>query len=413
MKVGYVLKRYPRLSETFVVNEILGLEAHGVDVMIHALGFPEDPRFHPSLSMVAAEVLYVPSPGRSASIAAAHDMMRSPERLAAFPQVMAFLDLIDPRYRTDLLISGLHVAVSAATHGIDHLHAHFMTIAAHVAYVANLFSGIPFSVTAHAKDIFRVSVDGIVFREVAEAAETVITVSDYNVDFVRRRFLSGSPARVDRVYNGFDTSQRVRRDSRDDRLVLCVGRLVEKKGIHLVVDAMSDLPDDTRLVIIGDGEERARIDNRVDVLGVRDRVQMLGAQPSDVVEAWMARASVLAAPFVVGADGNQDALPTVLIEALAAGLPVVAADIAGVPEIVDDGETGLVVPTGDQEAFVAALQRLIGPSELASAMSRRGPAIARARFDRDVTVPQWLRAVGLGAQRPPTIARERSAAVPS
>jgi glycosyltransferase involved in cell wall biosynthesis len=395
VKVAYVLKRYPRLSETFVVNEISGLEAAGISVQIHALGFPKEPRFHASIAAVHAPVDYVPS--AASGIAESLDLLRDPQFGARYGEVMDFLDRVSPDERTALLVAGLHVAASARTAGVDHLHAHFMTSAAHVACVAHLFSGIPFSVTAHAKDIFTATVDRKLFQAVAARAETIITVSDYNVGFIRRNLLGETQASITRIYNGLNAGGRAAAPRlRDRRVLLAVGRLVPKKGFDLAIEALQDLPVETELVIIGDGEERDRLERLTERLRLGSRVTFLGSQRNDVVADWMGRARMLVAPFVVDADGNQDALPTVLIEALCAGLPVVTANIAGVPEIIDDGVTGYVVPTGSRSALVDRIVRLLRDDDVHAVMSASGPAIAFERFDHVHTIPAWLQAIGAG-----------------
>ncbi len=159
-RVGYVLKKYPRLSETFILNEILGLEALGVPLRVFSLRLPDEGRFHADVARVRADIDYLPEMRSAATYEAFRVLSELPgsvrDRLG---RVLAFLDRLPESRRPGLLVQSAHLAQGVLRHRIDHLHAHFMTIAAHAAYVAHLLTDVPFSVTAHAKDIFRTTVD--------------------------------------------------------------------------------------------------------------------------------------------------------------------------------------------------------------------------------------------------------------
>ena len=394
-RIGYVLKKYPRLSETFILNEILGVEAAGRDVDIWSLTPADEGRFHADLARVKAGVAYVPGVGSASTLAAfeaARDLGVQPE---AWTRALAFTAKLPVERRGGLLLHGLLTAKGARERGVRHLHAHFLTVAAHVAHLARIFGGPTFSVTAHAKDVFREAVDPVVFREVAEAAAAVVTVCDYNRRFIAERFLAGSRAKLVRIYNGLPLKDlAIPALPRERDLIVGVGRLVPKKGFDRLIHAAAELKSRgirVRTVLVGDGEERANLAAEVARLGLQNEVTLAGAQPREFVLALMARARVLAAPCVRDDDGNQDALPTVLIEALAAGLPSVATPVAGVPEIVEDGGEGLIVPEDDVKATADGIARLLRDDALWSRCALAGPAKARARFDRDATLPELLR----------------------
>lgn len=408
LKVGYVLKKYPRLSETFVLNEILGVEEAGAEVAIFSLTPADEGRFHADLARVRAAATYLPPVG-AASLTGAFEAARDLDvPRDAWDRALAFAARVAPEKRATLVMHGLLVAAESRRRGLTHLHAHFLTVAAYVAHVARILGGPPFTVTAHAKDVFRDSVDKEVFREVAEAAAAVVTVCDYNRRYIADRFLDGSPARAVRIYNGLPLADLARaRVPRERDLVLGVGRLVPKKGFDRLIRALAELKRRgvvARATLVGDGEEAAALAALARDVGVADRTTFAGALPRDRVLDLMARARVLAAPCVRGDDGNQDALPTVLVEALAAGLPSVATPVAGIPEIVGDGVEGLIVPEDDVAALADGLARLLGDDALHARLSAAGPSKARARFDRAATLPALLdlfRGVpaGIGAPR--------------
>lgn len=388
-RVGYVLKKFPRLSETFILSEILGLERHDVEVSVHSLRLPDDGRFHGELRRLRATVDYLPAFGQ-ASVYAALRATKGPlpERL------FHFLGRLPENKRGGLLVQALQLADTVRRQRLDHLHAHFMTIAAHTAYAVHLLTGVSFSVTAHAKDIFRHTVDREVFREVAAAAVGIVTVSDDNRRFIREQLLGSDPqGKVVRVYNGIALDEIEPRTNGAAPLVLAVGRLVEKKGFHVLLQALGRLARagvPVRAEIVGEGDERLSLEAQRRDLGLEDLVSLPGALPREAVLERMRRARVLAAPCVTGADGNRDALPTVVLEGLAVGLPPVATRLGGIPEMVEDGRNGLLVAEGDVAALAGAIARLIRDDPLWERLSAAGRPTIAERFDRRATVPQLL-----------------------
>lgn len=407
-RVGYVLKKYPRLSETFVLDEILGLESAGVDVSIYSLRFPDEARFHADLSLVNASVHYLPPFGSASTIEAFGALRHLGQgSWRSLDAALSFLELLPPERRASLMVQALHLADLAARHGVGHLHAHFMTVAAHTAYLAHLLTGVPFSVTAHAKDIYRDGVDPEVFRLIGRAASAVITVCEANRAHIGE-ILQGE-GRVELVYNGVPLDRAYpNRAVRDRRLILAVGRLVEKKGYHILLEACRILCDrglDFECLLVGDGEEHDRLLDDQERLGLGERVRIVGPASRQRILDWMSRARVLAAPCVIGQDGNRDALPTVLLEALAAGLPVVSTPIGGIPEIVGQGVQGLLVREGDPWSLADSLQRLLTDDELWQRMSEAGPVKVAERFDRSKNLPHLIE-VFRSSDRPSPISVE-------
>ncbi len=389
--VGYVLKQYPRLSETFVLNEILGLEAQGLAVSIFSLRYATEGRFHPSAAMVKGTVHYAANPDKAAFVSAVRAL---PElRAERLPDVLAFVDLLPVERRARVLLGAIEVARQVTAAGIEHLHAHFLTVAAHTAHLVHLLTGLPYTVTAHAKDIYRHTVDWDLAGRIAAQATAVVTVCDANLRYLAHR-LDGSEARLVRVYNGLGPQDPpAPTAARTPGLVLAVGRLVEKKGFDLLLDAVAALAPgrpDLHCVIVGDGDQRARLESQALDLGIKGRVTFTGALPQNEVAAWMRRAEMLAAPCRVGQDGNQDALPTVLLEALGAGLPVVTTPVAGIPEIIDHGVEGLLVPVNDVAALRSAIGGLLDDPDRRQAMAQAGPIKLARCFDRGHTIAELI-----------------------
>lgn len=395
LRVGYVLKKYPRLSETFILDELLALEASGVEVSVFSLRLPDDGRFHRDLSKLNATVSYLPS-SSSSRLLDAFDLVRTlPDPGAALDAALEFIDLLPESARASVLLQGLALARSALDRRIDHLHAHFMTVAAHTAHVAHLVTGLPFSVTAHAKDIYRETVDREVFDAVASSARAIVTVCDSNREYIRSHLSPEAADRVIRIYNGLfpDEYARSSMTRRTPRMILGVGRLVGKKGFRDLLQACALLASrqvDFSCMIVGDGEERGELLAETTRLGLEGRVEFPGSLPRHRVLELMSRARVLAAPCLVASDGNRDALPTVLLEALGVGLPVVTTRVTGIPEIIEDRSEGLLVESGDVEALARALEQVLHDDLLWESCSVRGPEKLRERFDRHRTAAELI-----------------------
>jgi len=377
MRVGYVVKRFPRYSETFVVTEVLAHEAAGWDVEIFSLRPPNDTHFQDLLARVRAPVRYLPSEGtRPADFWAALQ-----EAGRVLPGAWPVLESARGTPAGDVH-QALLLALEVRRRGIEHLHAHFATVAAGVARLAARLAEVPFSFTAHAKDIFHDTVRPDDLRRKLEAAAAVITVSDFNLAHLRATF-GAAAARVRRIYNGLELERFTYAEPRvRPRRVVAVGRMVEKKGFEVLLEAAALLSArgvDFTVDLIGGGELEERLRRRIDELGVGRRVRLVGLRPQAEIARAVSEAAVFAAPCVVGRDGNRDGLPTTLLEAMALGTPCVSTNVTGIPEVVRDGETGLLVPQNDAAALAAGLERLLEDPSLRVSLAAR----ARRRIEED------------------------------
>ena len=379
-KVAYLLKRYPRFSETFVVGEILAHEAAATTVEIVALRPVAETHFQTALAAVRSPVTYVPErPSKPAHLWALLDDLRQswPAAWRALEQA----EIVDP----DDLFQALWVARYVRERGIEHLHAHFATVATTVARLVSLMTGVTYGFTAHAKDIYHDYPEDQQLQLKLRDAAYVVTVSDYNVRYLRDSFGTEAAA-VTRIYNGLDLeAMPFGSPAEREPLILGVGRLIEKKGFDVLIDACRLLADrgvDFRCRIIGGGERRADLDRQIAQLGLADRIALAGPLPRDQVQTAMQEAAVLAAPCVVGADGNRDGMPTVLLEAMALGTPTIATPVTGIPELIEDGRTGLLVEERDVDGLAAALGRLLADRALRHALA--APARARIESDFDI-----------------------------
>lgn len=341
MRVGYVLKVYPRLSQTFIVNEIRAHEAAGLEVVVFSLRRPKASDLAVLDGSLRAEVVQLDGPD---------------EALEA------------------------QLVAAARARGITHLHAHFAKLATRVARSAARTLGVPYSFTAHARDIFEDSVDPVALRDYVRDAAQVVTVSRFNVEFLERTH----GRRASLVYNGLPLESFPYSAPRDRApVVLAVGRLIAKKGFADLIEAAAILAREGvsfRCDVVGEGEEREALAARIAAHGLADRVRLWGARSPEQVRAHMREAAVLAAPCVVAADGDRDGLPTVLLEAMALGTPCVGTDVTGIPEAITDGVTGRIVAQHDPTALAAALRALLADAGERVRLAEAARALVERRF---------------------------------
>ena len=403
LRVAYVVKRYPRYSETFIVAEILAHEAAGLEIDVFSLYPTNDPHFQDSISRVRAPVHYVPSVG----VKAADFWAALEEAGATLPGFWSELE--GARGEAAPSVYGAAVlATEVRRRGVRHIHAHFASGTATVARLASRFAKVPYSFTAHAKDIYHQAVRPDELRRKLDEAAAVVTVSDYNRDYLVRTYGSAA-ARVHRVYNGIDLEEFPYRapDVRPPRIV-AVGRLVEKKGFADLIEACAILRDRGvafRCDIVGTGLLELALQALVHGHGLQEQVQLVGARPRNEVVDLIRSAAVLAAPCVVAGDGDRDGIPTVLVEAMALGTPCVSTDVTGIPELLAPGGAGAVVPEHAPRELAATLERLLSDP----ALRVRIAAQARRRIEAEFDIRRTARALRAlfhdGSQVPDLVAQ--------
>jgi colanic acid/amylovoran biosynthesis glycosyltransferase len=386
--LGYVLKRFPRISETFVAAELIELERQHERVTIFALSRPEEPFTHAFLAELRARVVYLPhrplwQPARVLR-ALVHVWRASPRgwlRAAA-------VSLFPPRlagWRRLLQATVLREELERA--GIDHVHAHFATSAARLANLTSRMGGPSYSVTAHAKDIYHGDIREDRLRDKLLNATFVATVSRENATYLSSLLDGRGRLRV--VHNAVDLRRIGEPDAngREPDVVLTVARLIEKKGVGDLVTACGVLTRrgvPVRLDVVGDGPLRGELEAAAERHGVR--AVFHGVAPYERVLDLYRRATVYCLPCVVAASGDRDGLPTSVLEAMALGLPVVTTSLNGLAEAVVDEQTGLVVPGRDPQALADALERVLADPELRSRLAQEARRHVEAHFSLERSV---------------------------
>ena len=380
---AFVLKGYPRLSETFIAQEIRALEQRGLPILIVALRHPTDRAIHPIHREIAAPVAYLPeylhhAPRR---VFAAWRALRHTHGYRA-ARAAWWRDLLRDRTRNRIRRFGQALVLAhelPAT--ITALHAHFLHTPASVTRYAAMIAGLPWSVSAHAKDIWTTPD----WEKREKLAECRWLVTCTGTGAAHLRALAPSAERVTLAYHGLDLERfaaaipvarprRTGRDGNDPAVILSVGRLVEKKGYEDLLAALALLPRDLhwRLVHIGHGADRDRLARQAEALGLAGRITWLGAQPHEVVLQHYRAADLFVLASRIAADGDRDGLPNVLMEAQSQRLACVATAVSAIPELIRADDTGVLVPPRDPPALAAALERLIQDPELRARLGGAG-----------------------------------------
>lgn len=379
-RVGYVLKTYPRISQTFVLTEILAHERAGLNMDIFSLRRTDDTRFHAALSRVKSPVFQV---GRSSTRVntVLNELREHAQHLPRLWQVFE-----ESGAEAEDLLQAAQISRAILERGIVHLHAHFGTVATAVARLASRITGVSYSFTAHAKDIYHELVVEDELRAKMSDAAQVVTVSEFNVKYLRETF--GSAAQhVRLVYNGLDLNE-FKCETYNGRppVILGVGRLVEKKGFEVLVRACRILLDrgvSYQCEIAGGGALEQELKSQIIELGLHKNIVMSGALSQEDIKNRIRNAALLAAPCIHASDEDRDGLPTILLEAMALGTPCISTPVTGIPEVVEHEETGLMVAEGDAEALADACQRLLEDRQLGSRLALQARKVIEQRFDID------------------------------
>ncbi|MGH7039083.1 MAG: glycosyltransferase family 4 protein [Stellaceae bacterium] len=407
VRVAFVLKGYPRLSETFIAQEILGLAERGLDILIVSLRRPSEPLRHPVHRAIRAPLLYLPEylcrePGR------VWRGWRAARRRPGYRRARrAFLaDLRrDPTPNRVRRFGQAVVLARELPADIDRLHAHFLHTPASVARYAALILALPWSVSAHAKDIWTLPA----WEKRDKLAEAAWAVTCTETGRRHLATLAPDPERVALVYHGLDLTRfppplarALGGDGGDPQrpvALLSVGRAVAKKGYDDLIAALALLPRGLawRLVHIGAGPERARLMDRARHLGLVTRIEWRGALAQPEVLAAYRAADLFVLAAKIAKNGDRDGLPNVLVEAQSQGLACVATTISGIPELIRHGREGLLAPPGDPAALAVLIENLIRDPVARLCLGMAGQARVRAAFDMRAGIAELAVRFGLAA----------------
>lgn len=393
--VAYVVKRYPRLTETFILNEIRAMERLGERLHIFSLLPPEPPPHHPMVAEVRASVTSPPNGWIAKLKLHSRSHWRSvrvaPLRYAR-TLLLAMRRTMTSRHPVSLWRQFARAGVLADTcrrEGVRHIHAHFANAPTSVAHFAHCMTGIPFSFTAHAKDIY-LSRSAILRRHL-RAAKFVTTCTRYNAEYLRRLAPQIDPSKIRLVYHGIDLQTFPARGQESCHSlgirrarILAVGRLVPKKGHEDLVAACAALRDrgvEFECTIVGSGPLQETISKAVRQSDLARQVRLAGAMTHRELIELYRRADLFVLAPRIAEDGDRDGIPNVIAEAMAVGVPVVATDVSGIPELVRHERTGLLAPSRDPAALADAIHRSLSDRELAARLAGEARRVLVREFD--------------------------------
>ena len=390
--LGYILKGYPRISETFISNEILQLERIGFRIVIFPMRQPRENFTHLSVQQIRAEVHYLPthlfrdfhkwilpnmvlcvlSPllyGRALSLA--FSRFRRTKKGATFKHLFQAGYMVQRHLRRGTKV--------------DQLHGHFAHSPTSVTMFASMLSGIPFSFTAHAKDIYTSHREQL--REKIAKASFVITCTQYNSNYLSA--VAGEAATpIHCVYHGIDTrlftSPGARQSCSPPYTLLTFARLTEKKGLPTLLLALAELKKRKipfHHTLIGDGDDRDKILALISQLELTNECTWLGTRTHEEVLEQFRRSDLFVLGCKIAENGDRDGIPNVLIESLAMGVPALSTDVSAIPEVLHHGETGITVPPDQHEKMADAIVELLTNSDLRSRIIANGQTLARCQFD--------------------------------
>jgi len=402
--VAFVLKGYPRLSETFIAQEIAALEQRGLPILIASLRHPTDAKVHPIHARIRAPLLYLPE--------YLHDDWRRVLRAwwavrgkpgYAPARAQWLRDLWRDRSANRVRRFGQALVLAAELPAdVVRVHAHFLHTPASVARYCATIRGLPWSGSAHAKDIW--TTPQWELRGKLASCDWLVTCTATNRDYLSSL---APPGRVELVYHGLDLSRftapasthppRDGSAANDPVVLLSVGRLVEKKGTDVLLDALARLPADLhwRLVHVGGGPLRQVLEQQASALGLAHRIAWRGAMAQDDLLALYRSADLFALASRIAHDGDRDGLPNVLMEAQSQWVPCIATDVSAIHELIIDGITGVLVPPQDPLALAHALESLMRDPARRRTLAQAGYARVNAEFGLRGNLDQLAAKFGL------------------
>jgi glycosyltransferase involved in cell wall biosynthesis len=389
--IAYLVKGWPRLSETFILNEVIAIERRNIPLRIFSVKDPNNEPIHAKVAGVRASVTYI-SLARHWKAALLGNLRLLGRRPVSYLRTFFYAILQAVIHLRFVVIRRFwqagHLGNILLREPVAHLHAHFATSPAMVALLTHKLTGIPYTFTAHAKDIY-VSPQKLL-RAKIEAAEAIITCTEYNRQYLLSEFGPSLNTKLHCIHHGLDLLEFEFRPSRmatrETPVVLAVARLVEKKGLGHLLTALDILRKRGRCVraeIIGDGPLRGTLESQIRGLGLTDVVEFLGAQPHENVRLAYGRASLFVLPCTVAENGDRDGIPNVLLEAMASGVPVVSTEISGIPELIESERHGLLVPPNDPVRLADAMDRVLASAELPERLARTARSKIEAEFSLD------------------------------
>ena len=413
-KVAYIVSRFPKITETFILYEILAMEKQGIQVEIYPLLRARNTATHPEGASMLQKLVERARTQKDNPVVMHPEAVPLVDRanyqsFLSWPILRAHLSYLRRKPRAYLgtlwtllranfgsmnyfigalgiFPKSLYFAELMEAAGITHVHAHFANHPAAAAFIVHSLTGIPYSFTAHGADL---QVDQHMLCEKTAAADTVITISRYNKEFIVDKCGEQVRDKVAVIYCGVDTSVFQPRSITEFHEsgpldILCIGTMYEVKGHMYLLEACRLLQERGiafECNLIGNGPFQEVLKEQVTQSGLAEKIHFRGQQTRAQIADWLQRADVLSVPSIPTTSGRREGIPVVLMEAMSSGVPVVASDISGIPELVENEVSGLLVPPRDPKAIADAMERLYDDPTLRQRLGQAGRGKVVREFD--------------------------------
>lgn len=386
--IAYVMSRFPNLSETFILREMINLDRQGWEVTLYPLIFQKQSVVHSEAKRWFDRVCQIPFFSFRVIISNSYMLIRHPYtysmiwKSTLWENRTSFNFLIRALM---LLPKAVHAAHLMEREGVSHIHAHFATHPAFVAWVIHRITGIRYSVTVHAHDIFvRKSMLATKLREAA----FIVAISDYNREYLTEALGSWVRAKTHVIHCGimpeyYKPIPNIHHRNETFE-IMSIGSLQPYKGHSYLIQACVKLRDrgiPIRCCIIGDGEERPKLEQMIAEMRLEEVVKLLGSKPQEEIARILPEAHCYVQPSIITSSGKMEGIPVALMEAMACNLPVVATDLSGIPELVRPGDTGYLVPPADAESLAREIETVYADPAGASQLAENGRALVLQEFD--------------------------------
>lgn len=391
LKVAYIMSRFPKLTETFILYEMLAMEKEGVRIEVYPLLKEQTEVMHPEAVPFVEAAHFQPFISLSIIRANLHFLWRKP-----YTYLRTFWTLLRTNWGSFRFFTGVLgifpksvlFALQMEEENIDHIHAHFASHPAAAGFIIHQLVGISYSFTAHGSDLHRDR--HMLCEKVAEAA-FVVAISNYNKEMIVSECRGNYQEKVKVIHCGVDTEvfqyrsgETLHEKRSDPFVILCIGTLHEVKGQAFLIEACRKLHESGMNFVchfVGDGPDKPALTELASQAGLSEKMCFHGLQKRERIAQLLQNTDVLVAPSVPTSDGRREGIPVVLIEAMSSGVPIVASNISGIPELVLDECTGLLVPPRDAAALAIALERYYRDPVMRRHLGRSGREKVVREFD--------------------------------
>jgi len=385
MKILYIVSLFPCWSETFIVREIYALKKKGVDVAILSLKNTAEEIIQTDTQELSSSVIY-PSPKVLLSLKALVTFLKRP-----FTNTKILLSIITSlRSRPGSLLKSiatwwitLGMTSDVNKLNIDHIHAHWATYPSTSALILSKNTDRPFSFTSHAHDIF---LEDHLLKEKITESKFSVTISDYNKNRLSSQLSIDLDSKMNVVHCAIDVNRHVFSTSnRSSNTILAVGRLDHIKGFSVLIDACNEYKNmggEFECIIIGNGPLKEQLQKQINDYKLSDHIRLVGVMPQEKIKEYLLNATLFVLPSVVTQKGDMDGIPVALMEAMAAGAPVISTNVSGIPELINNNINGLIVEPNNPHQLAAAISELLNNVDLRQKFS----SAARHSIESDFSI---------------------------